>query len=269
MLASVSAPTLTELERALRAAWSVWTADPADHHDSSGDDWSADDPASGQCASTALIVHDTFGGTLLMAHVRRADGSPAGFHYFNRLSDGIEIDLTREQFHDGERLVDVAEVEIPFDRTVGRLPGPYHLMATRVARELATPGTASSERPVSVKGVCGDVQGRVLLCRNHRGEWELPGGRPQRGEVFADTLCRELREEAGLEVDVGPLLDVRALEAVPGRWVDIVAFACELKDPVATPVVSDEHSEVAFRGPGQLRPGELADVYRELIRRAR
>jgi hypothetical protein len=108
ILGLVAPPTLTALERALRTAWSLWTADPADHHDRSGVD-----PASGQCASTALIVHDTFGGTLLMAHLRRADGSPAGFHYFNRLPDGTEIDLTREQFHDGERLVDVAEVEIP------------------------------------------------------------------------------------------------------------------------------------------------------------
>jgi ADP-ribose pyrophosphatase YjhB (NUDIX family) len=262
----VAATTLTELERALRAAWSLWTADPADHHDRSDVDWSDDDPASGQCASTALIVHDTFGGTLLMAQVRRADGSPAGFHYFNRLHDGTEIDLTREQFHDGERLVDVAEVKIPSDRTVGRLPGPYHLLAARVVRELEAPGTTSRERPVSVKGVCGDVQGRVLLCRNHRGEWELPGGRPQRGEVFSDTLRRELREETGLEVEVGPLLGVCALEAAPGRWVDLVAFAGELDDPTATPVVSEEHSEVAFCDPYAV---PLAVAYRELISRPR
>lgn len=119
---------------------------------------------------------------------------------------------------------------------------------------------------MSVKGVCGDVQGRVLLCRNHRGGWELPGGRPQRGEIFSDTLRRELREETGLEVDVGPLLGVRALEAAPGRWVDIVAFAGELDDPTATPVVSEEHSEVAFCDPGAV---QLAAAYRELVRLAR
>lgn len=119
---------------------------------------------------------------------------------------------------------------------------------------------------MSVKGVCGDVQGRVLLCRNHRGGWELPGGRPQRGEIFSDTLRRELREETGLEVDVGPLLGVRALEAAPGRWVDIVAFGGELDDPTATPVVSEEHSEVAFCDPGAV---QLAAAYRELVRLAR
>jgi ADP-ribose pyrophosphatase YjhB (NUDIX family) len=260
----VSTPTLPELEQALRAAWSLWTADPADH-----DDWSGDDPASGQCASTALIVHDTLGGALLMAHVRHADGSPAGFHYFNRLPDGTELDLTAEQFHDGEVLFDVNEVEIPDNRHVGRLPGPYHLLAARVARELAAPGTSGGERPVSVKGVCADARGRVLLCRNHRGEWELPGGRPQREEVFSDTLRRELREETGLEIEVGPLLGVRALEAVPGRWVDIVAFACELAEPAAQLQVSDEHSEVAFHDPARLGPDELTGVYRELIRRTR
>jgi hypothetical protein len=154
MLACVAAPTLTELERAVRAAWSLWTADPADHHDSSGDDWSGDDPASGQCASTALIVHDTFGGTLLMAHVRRSDGRPAGYHYFNRLPDGTEIDLTAEQFHDGEVLFDVTEVEIPADRSAGRLPGPYHLMAVRGGSCPAAGRSAERSFPTPCAGSC-------------------------------------------------------------------------------------------------------------------
>ena len=91
-----------------------------------------------------------------MGHVYHPDGTPAGFHYSNRLPDGAEIDLTREQFRDGERVVDVAEVEIPSAgaRRRGRMTGPYNLMAARVARELAGPGTAGGERPVSVKGVC-------------------------------------------------------------------------------------------------------------------
>jgi hypothetical protein len=75
-----------------------------------------------------------------------------------------------------------------------------------------------------------------------------------------------LREETGLEVDVGPLLGVCPLEAAPGQWVDIVAFAGELDDPTATPMVSEEHSEVAFCDPIAVR---LAAPYRELVRRAR
>lgn len=52
--------------------------------------WSPDNPAMNQCAVTALIVQDYFGGDLLVT----SDGS----HYWNRLPDGSELDLTAEQF---------------------------------------------------------------------------------------------------------------------------------------------------------------------------
>jgi hypothetical protein len=42
--------------------------------------------------------------------------------------------------------------------------------------------------PTSVKGVLV-VEGRVLLVKNSRDEWELPGGRPEEGEEHAQTLA--------------------------------------------------------------------------------
>ncbi len=55
-------------------------------------DWSPDDPAKGQCAVTALVVQDHLGGVLL--RTVNEDES----HYWNRLPDGTELDLTRAQF---------------------------------------------------------------------------------------------------------------------------------------------------------------------------
>jgi hypothetical protein len=59
------------------------------------DDWS--NPSRGQCGSTALTVHDLLDGDLLIAEVARSDGSRQGVHYWNRLPEGTEIDLTRHQ----------------------------------------------------------------------------------------------------------------------------------------------------------------------------
>lgn len=50
------------------------------------------DPTYGQCAITAMLVYDMFGGTI---HKVRVDGG--GTHYFNRI-DNHYIDLTRDQF---------------------------------------------------------------------------------------------------------------------------------------------------------------------------
>lgn len=41
-----------------------------------------------------------------------------------------------------------------------------------------------------------------------RGLWSIPGGRLEGGESIADAVTREVREETGLEVEVGGLLGV-------------------------------------------------------------
>jgi len=89
----VASITRQDIETAVRAAWSRDTCDPVDV-----DDWSAENPARGQCGTTALTVNDLLGGELLVAEVLRTDGTRQGVHWWNRLPDGTEIDLTREQF---------------------------------------------------------------------------------------------------------------------------------------------------------------------------
>jgi 8-oxo-dGTP pyrophosphatase MutT (NUDIX family) len=60
--------------------------------------------------------------------------------------------------------------------------------------------------PVSVKGVL--VRGgRVLLLKNERHEWELPGGKLELGEEPQACVAREITEETGLSVTTGPILD--------------------------------------------------------------
>lgn len=73
---------------AVRSAWSAETS-----YDPHG--WSRANPSWGQCAVTALVVQDFFGGILLCARVNGYE------HYWNRVGDSWEIDLTREQFGTG------------------------------------------------------------------------------------------------------------------------------------------------------------------------
>jgi hypothetical protein len=140
-----------------------------------------------------------------MAEVHEADGTRQGVHYWNRLPDGAELDLTREQFRRGEIVGEAGEVERPRDVTRGRLAGQYHLLAARVARVLA--GASPGPRAVTLKPVCRQIDGR--------------GCSPQVGELFQDCLRRELREETGIEVMVDNVLGV-----FPGTSSDVVAYAC-------------------------------------------
>lgn len=63
---------------------------------------------------------------------------------------------------------------------------------------------------VAVAAAVFNEEGKVLLVRRGRppslGQWALPGGRLELGERLADGVRRELREECGIEIDVGEIV---------------------------------------------------------------
>jgi 8-oxo-dGTP diphosphatase len=101
-----------------------------------------------------------------------------------------------------------------------------------------------STPPISVKGILIH-QDRVLLLLNERGEWDLPGGRPDPGEDHRAALKREVQEEAGLAVEVGEALGDYLFEVLPGRFVRIQPFVCHLAG-ASDVVLSHEHLETSW-----------------------
>ena len=75
---------------ALYHSWSIVTAQQ----------WSPENPASGQCNVTALLVHDLFGGDILKTPL------PDGEHFYNRI-DGARYDFTASQF---EQPIEYADI---------------------------------------------------------------------------------------------------------------------------------------------------------------
>lgn len=95
--------------------------------------------------------------------------------------------------------------------------------------------------PISIKGVLL-VGEKVVLVRNSRDEWELPGGRIENGEGHAETLVREFAEELSVTVRVGARIDSYLFEVIPGRHVFIVTYGCSLVGGFE-PKISHEHTE--------------------------
>jgi hypothetical protein len=83
----------------LRAAWGPDTCYP-----NVSQEWGSDNPARAQCGMTALVVQDLLGGDLVLGEVH-VDGAKFGNHYWNRLPDGTEVDLTADQFLPGEVVI--------------------------------------------------------------------------------------------------------------------------------------------------------------------
>ena len=69
------------------------------------------------------------------------------------------------------------------------------------------------ERKLVVAGLIVDDAGRVLWTKRRADQamplqWELPGGKVEPGEAPVAALARELREELGVVVEVGPIWEV-------------------------------------------------------------
>jgi 8-oxo-dGTP diphosphatase len=112
-----------------------------------------------------------------------------------------------------------------------------------------------------------DGAGRLLLVRRGRppgqGLWSVPGGRLEPGETVEQAVAREMREETGLEVDVG-----RLLGTVSRPGAGDVTY--EIADYVATVCggqlhAGDDAAEAEWFGPAALVeaplvPGLLATL---------
>ena len=119
--------------------------------------------------------------------------------------------------------------------------------------------------PVSIKGVLL-VDGKAVLVRNERVEWELPGGRLEIGETPEQALEREFAEELAVKIEALRLIDSYLFEVFPGKHVFIVTYGCRLRDGFA-PVLSEEHSEFGLFAPAELDALKLPSGYAASVRK--
>jgi 8-oxo-dGTP diphosphatase len=100
---------------------------------------------------------------------------------------------------------------------------------------------------------------RVLLVQRGRppreGQWSLPGGAQQLGETVADAARREVREEAGIEIEPGePIATIDLIERDEDGSVryhyTLVDFTAEAASPELTP--GDDAADARWFGLDEL-----------------
>ena len=131
------------------------------------------------------------------------------------------------------------------------------------------------DRPFVGVGAVIIQDGRVVLIKRKyeplAGQWSLPGGIVEVGETLESSVAREMREETGLEVEVGPVVEVfdRITRDVEGG----VRYHFVLVDYLCWPIggVLQAGSDVAdavFADPAALAAYHLTSKASAVIARA-
>lgn len=69
-------------------------------------------------------------------------------------------------------------------------------------------GKSAPRHAVVVGCLVRNAENQVLLIRHHRRGWEIPQGHVEESENLVDAVKREVAEEAGVHVEIGPLAAV-------------------------------------------------------------
>jgi ADP-ribose pyrophosphatase YjhB (NUDIX family) len=142
--------------------------------------------------------------------------------------------------------------------------------------DAAPPGREYPSRPIVGVGGVVFIGGRVLLVKRRfeplAGRWSLPGGALEVGETLAEGLAREMKEETGLDVEVGPVVDVfdRITRDEQGRarfHYVLVDYLCSIRE--GAPVAGSDVAEVALADPHDLGRYDLTPKTIEVVGRAR
>jgi mutator protein MutT len=121
---------------------------------------------------------------------------------------------------------------------------------------------------VGVGAVLVDTDGKLFLARrgplakNERGLWEFPGGSVEFGETLAEALEREMREEYGIEISVGHLLDVvdHILPEESQHWVS-PTYVCAIVSGTPRICEPGKCSEIGWF-PADQMPDDLTQITR-------
>jgi 8-oxo-dGTP diphosphatase len=87
--------------------------------------------------------------------------------------------------------------------------------------------------------------GEVLIVKpNYRPLWSLPGGVLEDGEAPSVGCAREVREEIGLDITLGPLLSVTWIAVEDDRPRPMVAFVFDGGELPAAPQIVLQEAEL-------------------------
>jgi 8-oxo-dGTP diphosphatase len=135
-------------------------------------------------------------------------------------------------------------------------------------------GRKYPERPYVGVGAVIVHEGRVVLVKRRyeplAGKWSIPGGAVEIGETLEACVAREMLEETGFEVEVGPVIEV--LDRITHDDASRVIYHFVLVDYLCWPIGGElragtDVAEAVLVDPSELGEYELTEKAVAVIER--
>ncbi|HTA81580.1 MAG TPA: NUDIX hydrolase [Bacteroidia bacterium] len=138
----------------------------------------------------------------------------------------------------------------------------------RFITRIAPSDMFSKRYPVSVKGIIF-INNKIVLLKNERNEWELPGGKIDPNETPEQCLVREIKEELNINAETHSLIDVWIYNILNKIDVLIVTYLClRLVIEPSEIKISSEHKELGLFSPEEINGLNMPEGYKNSIRKA-
>lgn len=121
---------------------------------------------------------------------------------------------------------------------------------------------------LTVRGIIKNDNGEILIVKRHPKSrtdpemWELPGGKVESGEHFADGLVREIKEETNLDVNVGDFAEAVQNDYPHKRTVQLMMYLCDIEGEVK---ISEEHTEWMWASIEKIRDLEISTSLEKVL----
>ena len=125
---------------------------------------------------------------------------------------------------------------------------------------------------LTVRGIIKNDSNEILIVKRHPKSrtdpemWELPGGKVEKGEHFADALVREIKEETNLDAEVGDFCEAIQNDYSHKRTVQLMMYLEDVRGDVE---ISDEHTEYMWASIEKIKTLNVSTSLKKLLEKTK
>ena len=123
---------------------------------------------------------------------------------------------------------------------------------------------------LTVRGVMKNDIGEILSVKRHPKSrtdpkmWELPGGKVEKGEHFADALVREIKEETNLDCEIGDFCEAIQNDYMHKRTVQLMMYLENIEGDIE---ISEEHTDWMWASLEKIKKLEISTSLEKLLKK--